>query len=206
MRCQWYVVIVVGLALLLCGCDVGDEGRSSGPGESCTRTADCEKGLRCLALVCQNDVPTPEGTWKDPMSGLTWQTTPTGGPMKWFNAEAHCIGLSLDSGGWRLPTVSELRTLLRGCPATEDGGSCNVEEGCLEYSCWDISCASCFYLKGPTFGCYWPENAQGACTTYWSSSTVTDDNGYAWYVSFDTGLVVSSSDVDAFKDVRCVRP
>ena len=151
--------------------------------------------------------PPDEDTWKDPTSGLTWQVTPTGGTMNSSDAKSHCAGLSLDGGGWRLPTIGELRTLIRGCPATEDGGSCNVEEGdCLAWSCRDDSCGGCSYKDGPgEGGMYWPDEVEGDCCWYWSSSPVEDVADGAWLVGFSGGLV-GIRDVDyGGTHVRCVR-
>ena len=129
-----------------------------------------------------------DGTWTFPKSGLTWQVTPTGGAMNWSNARKHCAGLSLDGVGWRLPTIGELRTLLRGCPGSATGGACKVSDSCLASSCWDKGgCGSCSKKNGPADGCYWPDEMQGPCDWYWSSSPVEDGDGFAWYVSFYYG-------------------
>jgi len=48
--------VVLALLLLCPGCGGGGESPVlSGPGESCTKTADCEPGLKCIALVCVSD-------------------------------------------------------------------------------------------------------------------------------------------------------
>ena len=148
----------------------------------------------------------PGGTWKDPTSGLTWQVMPTGGTMDWSDAKPHCAGLSLDGGGWHLPTIGELRTLIRGCPATEDGGSCNVEEGdCLAWSCRDDSCSGCSSYDGPgKDGMYWPDEIQGDCCWYWSSSPVEGIDDFAWGVYFNYGYV-NTDVVGNPVHVRCVR-
>ena len=59
-------------------------------------------------------------TWHDPKSGLTWQNPPSDVRMDLKTATAYCSSLTLDGGsGWRLPTIGELRSLIRGCPAIE---------------------------------------------------------------------------------------
>jgi hypothetical protein len=132
--------------------------------------------------------------WKDEKSGLTWQVTPTGGTMEWFDAKSHCTGLSLNGGGWHLPTIVELRSLIRGCTARTAGPSCNDKEG-------------------PADGCYWPAEMQGTCGYYWSSSPHNSDvdtsspNNHdeaAWYVSFDGGDF-TYGEAYAPGHVRCVR-
>ena len=182
-------------------------------GASCTNCTsagkECQNG-QCVdpPLVCDF------GSCDDPTSGHTWQVTPTGEFMNWSDAKAHCAGLSLDGGGWRLPTIGELRTLIRGCPGTVTGGACEVTDSCLSYSsCWDQgACVSCWNGAGPDEGlqngCYWPDEMQGKCDWYWSSSSSTDDDYYAWTVNFIYGSVYHgdvSGGVSLDTHVRCVR-
>jgi hypothetical protein len=130
----------------------------------------------------------------------------TGGPMYGADAKAHCAGLSLDGSGWHLPTISELRTLIRGCPGTVTGGACGVTDECLDLSCIDEGgCTDCSSGNGPADGCYWPDEIQGTCSWYRSSSPVEDADGNAWHVSFDYGYVVSNVVYGAAGHVRCVR-
>jgi hypothetical protein len=145
------------------------------------------------------------GTWRDPVSGLMWQVTPTGEGMEWDSAVAHCSSLTLAGGGWRLPEIGELRPLIRGCPATMTGGSCNVQLGaCLEWSCLDSSCDGCSSGGGPASGCYWSSEMQGPCDWYWSSSAV-GDIGDRWSVSFGFGQVSNVPVNLSVPYVRCVR-
>ena len=198
------VVLMLTATTGLVAC--GDDKVLSGEGESCTKTADCVSGLKCVSMTCQQTGSSaPVETWFDPTSGLTWQVSPTGGAMNWSDAKAHCAGLSLDGGYWHLPTIGELRTLIRGCPATEDGGSCNVEEGdCLALSCRGDSCSGC--SGNGDGGMYWPDEMQGDCCWYWSSSPVEANEVYAWSVGFYSGGVVDYGVVnDDIKFVRCVR-
>ena len=152
-------------------------------------------------LVCSD-------TWTDPKSGLTWQVTPTGGSMKWSKAKEHCGGVA-PSGhtNWRLPTISELRTLIRGCPDTVPGGACKVTESCLSSnSCWDKgACWSCSNEDGPADGCYWPDEMHGPCSWYWSSSPVEDHDDLAWYVYFFSGYVGNLGVYGGVGSVRCVQ-
>ena len=48
----------------------------------------------------------------DSSTGLEWQDDAIGTTMTWESAITHCEGLSLDGGGWRLPTVNELVSLV----------------------------------------------------------------------------------------------
>ena len=51
-------------------------------------------------------------TWTDPETGLEWQCD-SPGPMNWNAAQAYAGSLSINcKNDWRLPTASELETLL----------------------------------------------------------------------------------------------
>ena len=169
----------------------------------------CDGGEDCQAGQCVG-IDADE-TWTDPTSGLTWQVSPTGGGMNWSEAKAHCSGLSLDGGGWHLPTIGELRTLIRGCPATMTGGTCNVEEGdCLAWSCRDASCSGCVYFGGPANGFYWPDDVEGGYASpsvFWSASPHDEDSMFfdTWSVCFSVGWVYGSSEDTGGNWARCVR-
>jgi len=152
-----------------------------------------------------DDNTTDEEVWTDSTSGLMWQVTSTVGTMNWSNAKSHCQGLGLDGhSDWRLPTISELRSLIRGCDDTETGGDCGVTDECLDSSCLDSPCDGCSSGGGPAGGCYWPSEMEGTCSWYWSSSAVAEYDNSAWLVGFDLGNVVDFSVFHA-NLVRCVR-
>ena len=171
--------------------ECGDDGCGGSCG-LCGVCEECQDGQ--LVMVC----------WTDPTSGLTWQNPTAAVKTNWTSAKQYCADLDLDDGGWHLPTVGELRTLIRDCPATEDGGSCGVEDGCLASSCWDSSCDGCSSGNGPADGCYWPDEMQGICSWYWSSSTVADVADVACYLYFNDGSVHSSGFYSG-GHVHCVR-
>ena len=64
------------------------------------------------------DDTTVSKTWVDPATGYEWQVNP-GSPCTWQDAVDYCQSLG---NGWRMPTIGELRTLVRGCPDMEPGG------------------------------------------------------------------------------------
>lgn len=149
----------------------------------------------------------PGFTWIDSSSGLTWQNPRADDSMGWEEAKQYCVDLNLDGGGWHLPSIDELRSLIRGCPGTELGStSCSVEEGgCLDSSCikGDL-CVDCLNHAGPANGCYWPDEMLGGCWWYWSSTAEDGNDDVAWGVFFTMGSVTSNS-CNTDQLVRCVR-
>lgn len=140
-------------------------------------------------------------TWTDPATCLTWQVAPSKTDLKWHDANAYCVD------GWRLPTISELRSLIRGCEATETGGPCEISDTCVDnLSCEDNGCL-CTDGGGPNNGCYCTAELDGECLDYWSSSAVTNIvYPHVWGVFYAAGLVKALDlDGDYGSYVRCVR-
>lgn len=157
-----------------------------------------------------DDDESDEEVWTDLTTGLMWQNY-TDCCYNWDEAKSYCPNLSW--GGyddWRQPTISELRSLIRGCSTTETGGSCGVTDSCLDSSCYDSSCYECSYGGGPADGCYLPSELSSNCSYFWSSSAVADSVNSAWYVYFINGHVSHDNingDVSGGtgSSVRCVR-
>ncbi|MBO4698787.1 DUF1566 domain-containing protein [bacterium] len=116
--------------------------------------------------------------------------------MDWNTADQYCKNLK--EGGasdWRLPTISELRTLVMNCESTEFGGACGVTDDCLSLnSCKNKSCRGC--------GRKIRHNKFGDKGFFWSSS-ISPDNKNAWYIDFTYGSVHNHSNSEKF--VRCVK-
>ena len=53
-----------------------------------------------------------DGTVYDTRTKLTWQLDVSMTPVDWATAKDYCGGLDLGGMGWRLPSVSELQTLI----------------------------------------------------------------------------------------------
>jgi hypothetical protein len=128
--------------------------------------------------------------------GLDWSDA-SSSVMDWNTAIIYCENL-----GGRLPTISELRTLIQNCPATETSGECGVTDDCLSYAaCRNDSCSGCEYNsegKYSVFGdIYW----------FWSSSEQSVDTDHVWYVGFYHGDVGSNTESNKsdYLHVRCVR-
>ncbi len=139
----------------------------------------------------------------DEKTGLSWQRTKADGTMSQHNAEKYCKKLSL--GGyhdWRLPSISELKTLIVGCQSGTD--ACKVSDSCRSSKCWSDACY-CNSNGGPgEYAYYWQKGVwEGAGSRFWSSSKRSDDS-FVWDVNFSNGDVNSDAR-DKSIDVRCVR-
>ena len=160
-----------------------------------------------IVFSCANNV------CSDPVTGLEWQQVATGGPMTLDDAVSHCESLELDGTGWRLPTISELRTLVRDCESLSTWGECQVSsicdacgvaEQCLDHSCW--SDEYCDPDSCPDEGCYWPaEFYYSRCGRYVSSSLILDNPGYAWTILFNYGRLSSVNVTYPDSRAICVR-
>jgi hypothetical protein len=127
--------------------------------------------------------------------------------MDWESGVAHCRDLELNGVGWRLPTIGELRSLIRGCPATLGGGPCRITDTCLSFdACETAECEGCEMDVGPDGGCYWPDELGGSCSLfYWSSSTIEETPERAFYIIFSWAHMSARTKSFFFGPVRCVR-
>ncbi len=135
-------------------------------------------------------------TYTDPTTGYIWQNRPEQiiNPT-FYHYEAIDYCNELYWGGradWRLPTVGELRSLIRGCPATVTGGECNVTDDCTLSECaWKDQegdpCKGCHPRRGPgNAGIYFPEELLLEYGIYWTS---TDSQGGTWAISAEMGSI-----------------
>jgi hypothetical protein len=169
------------------GC-TGHQGSSCSTGNGCPACNEVEKV--CFAA-----------SWTDSATALEWLTRPEGPRATWGDARSTCNSLTMcDQSDWRVPTIAELRTLIRGCASTQVGGSCGVSDACSMSSCAE-ACTACAATSARV---YWPDALGPTALTHWSSYAVTGDEGNAWAVDFATGAVVSRIESSTL-DVRCVR-
>ena len=146
-------------------------------------------------------------------TGHSWQRA-HGGPIDLEKARSYCEDLVL--GGftdWRVPTISELRTLIIGCPNTAPDGVCPVDDACAgteecREKLKEKDCA-CKAHKGPgEKGSYWKKGVWkyngGKYDLFWSRSLISGPYEEAWGVLFSEGIV-TTVDVSGRYYVRCVR-
>lgn len=205
-QAQWFIVWFALLALLLsvtailsCFDDDDDDEKNRSlddddDDDDDSSDDDTSDGFACDEVICT-----------DALSGLTWQKD-ADCCYDWEDAKDYCESLELGGyNDWRLPGLSELRSLIRGCDATATGGDCNLAEGCMDWDCRNDPCKGCDYYGGPgSDGHYLPGRLMDDSTWCWSSSEVTDRVNYAWYVDFN-GAVIQTRDIWTIADVRCVR-
>lgn len=141
---------------------------------------------------------------KDASTGYIWSAKAQGW-YTWDEAVSYCDNLVEDySDNWRLPTISELRTLVLNCVGSVPGGECGVvDTGNPSTSCLASSCET---SGGYCGGC--PATAEHSkfsdTSEFWSSSTVTDASTSVWLLHF-TYATIYSKGAPNRNQVRCIR-
>jgi hypothetical protein len=107
--------------------------------------------------------------------GFEWQEEASPGTHTWSEAVEYCASLSLLGGGWRLPKIAELFSLVDLSDESHTTPAINVE-------------AFADTVREP----------------YWSSSLDGKSGTTAWCVNFSDGAS-QSKDADEKHRVRCVR-
>lgn len=152
--------------------------------------AECKGGCDQTRQECK--------PWEDPDSGLIWSMRSS--LMAWDMTADYCSKLS--EGGftdWRVPSISELRTLIQGCPYAEPGAYCGVRDNCLSSGCWNFKCIRCEETDS-----YTKLDDGHAGWSLWSASEISDNADYAWGIDLILGGVRNEyKNEDGF--VRCVR-
>jgi len=187
-------VIVGGLLVLLVafGCDTDTQGESD------------------AGVNSGEEAESKFTVWNDPNSGLFWIDPTAETNLSRQGGIDFCDQLMLDGkDDWRLPTLDELRSLIRGCPDTELDGRCQVWEGSgyddLK-SKTNAPCSGCEKNDGPhaETGGYYDSELGGLSSYYWSSSEDVDRSGYAWNIFFVEGAITSQA-ADRLFQIRCCR-
>jgi len=152
----------------------------------------------------------PQRTWRDPGTGLIWQLRGEL-PRAWsVIAMGYCQRLRYaGADDWRMPTIDELRSLVRGCTRTDSRGRCRVRHRCsAQARCYTANCRGCGRKRGDSPGrCYWPAAFGKQCDkVIWSSTT---DRGRKvrvnWYLDFSTAGLIRGLWKRQVPSVFCVR-
>ena len=139
------------------------------------------------------------------LNGKTWSAK-SKDEMSWSQAKDYCSTLNeCEHSDWRLPTISELRSLIKNCHDNETNGPCQVSDSCLsverDKNCLENCNGNCAF--------YEENSALGDDESLWSSSVLPEepDAAWAWYVNFHNGEIgnIEGNSSGFIYNVRCVR-
>ena len=140
------------------------------------------------------------------IDGYTWSSY--AGAKTWYDAIEYCS--TLDECGysdWHLPTISELRMIIKNCPKTEIGGTCSVSDpDCLfnfDGNCYNESCEGCGDVDD--YASHYSKLGNENDYFLWSSSTNADWSDVAWRLDLYNASIYPQAPKDWNYDVRCVR-
>lgn len=195
----------------------GDDG-CGGVCGTCDAGQQCSPSGNCPSAVV--------GQWQVFSEGVVWDSrgrrfwrTQRQEVDNWSTAQSSCIAVG-DGRRWRVPNISELRSLVKNCPAIESGGECRVSDpNCLDSDCDYVDYYPEHGLPGYRPGCIcsgstkydvaldWGIPNYPGTGTFWSSSSAS--SVWAWSISFNPPLNPSSVIVDSQSKtysgyVRCV--
>lgn len=181
-----FLAVMISLfAVFIISCGGKDNSKPDGSlGGDCFSNGTCNIGLKCHLITnyCYRE--------------MTWSEISSEG-MDWDSAVRYCEDLEeSDYSNWRLPTISELRTIIQNCIETEIGGECGITDYCLSQKhCGGYSCMGCVGDDSSVFG---------DTKTLWSSSLPSDTPDSVFPVDFHGGRV---QNLTKWNDlyVRCVR-
>lgn len=170
-----------------------------------------------------------EGGWIDKTSPpLCWEEPYSQVRMSVEEGDEYCENKTEGGGGWRLPTIDELRRLIVDCETTEykseeyiEDVDCPVRNNST-YSHNVAECSGCTTGLGPSEGgCYWPTvlspetdclNGESEDYRFWSSSGyIYSTRQHNWFVDFSTAYVhavvtVNLDGNEILSYIRCVKP
>lgn len=152
----------------------------------------------------------------DPLFGLMWSKAKTD-PLLYADAARYCEEMRVGkTDDFRLPTITELRTLIKGCAATGVKGKCPVRDTCFTPECRLDDCKGCEAEKGAGEDTlYWQpriwEHVPGwSKGFFWSTTEKRDmvpgeakEKSEVWTASFVTGEI-EAKELEIWGHARCV--
>jgi hypothetical protein len=166
--------------------------------------------VTCITDESSNNFPRNHSGLKWSFSSRNFYNGIVGEPrLTYDEANSYCSNI-----GGRLPTISELRSLVTSCPDVQAGGSCGVVDSCLEFSCMDdcYDCCNCKYSEGLDYFVF--DEIVMFWTRFWSSSILSDGSNQHWGLIFDErpfiggfhyGVKVITSELDHQNNAICVK-
>ncbi len=137
-------------------------------------------------------------------------------PDKMTSEKAYEYCKNLEENGkadWRLPTISEMRSIVINCSSIESSGECNIWDNCLSYeNCWNIKCAGCGEITDKRYSEFWDTNTFHTVSPnidswekeYDLENDTADYLADTWIVDFELSRIMSSLSKYEYY-VRCVR-
>lgn len=174
-KALFFLIFVLSFILVSCGESSANLKAVGSAGGPCYENKTCDEGHVCEFDICVELCPESNMFCRE-HKDLYWSDRK--GLVDWDEANDYCENL-----GGRLPTISELRTLIQNCSATETGGECKVTDECLSSDCWNDPCLGCEYDNSGKYSVF------GDTKLLWSSSVQSDSTTYAGFVDFDSGYV-----------------
>jgi Protein of unknown function (DUF1566) len=113
------ICVAILIASLGCSASRTANGGAAGANSGANGDAACTTEWPDQCKVCTDDATCSspsykfdgDGTVSSSCCGLVWQQD-VGQKQNWDDAKAFCAGLQLPGAGWRLPTISELQSLV----------------------------------------------------------------------------------------------
>ena len=157
-----------------------------------------DKSKKCLPVKCSAASSTP---CVDLETDLIWSGKYFD-KMDWSSAVNYCQNLAEGKYyDWRMPTISELRTLIQNCKSTETDGKCSITDSSHSYYSSEQDKKLCAGCPLDSSGKY---SKLGDADVFWSCSVRPDADWCVWNVGFDYGDVLDISKI-SIHFVRCVR-
>ncbi len=217
--CQNGGKCVDGIDSYSCDCAAGWEGSRCGTNIDDCSPNPCQNGGKCTdgldSYVCTCPPEYTGTTCQTKLDiyctdGLCWALgDKVGGGLTWSEAQDYCSDLS-DQGfagrsTWRLPTVSELISTIRGCVDGDNSDPsatsvCSIPDTSqLETN----NCSACANGEGPLDGCYLMSGLDCGGYVYWSSQ---EGAVGPWTLRASYGGMSNSVGYAEPNGARCVAP